>query len=165
MRFTKSRTHSARFRTSSACAGSALTLGIAMNSRSSSTQVCVHGRRVYVPTKLHDASRPCSDVPPAGDARRAAAKIAAKRQTSFFLMSEVFSSDVAKLDRVGEGAKLLQALVLDLPDPLAGDVERPADLVERPRMLAVEAVAQLEHRRSRLRERAEDLAAASPCAS
>src|SRR6266576_2553210 len=29
-------------------------------------------------------------------------------------------------------------IFLDLPDPLAGDVERPPHLVERPRMLAVE---------------------------
>src|SRR5438094_10442445 len=38
IRLTKSRTHSAARRTSSACAGSALTLGIAMNSRNSSSQ-------------------------------------------------------------------------------------------------------------------------------
>src|SRR5205809_717698 len=53
------------------------------------------------------------------------------------------SGHVAQLDRVREGPQLLQALVLDLPDALAGDVERPPDLVERSRMLAVEAVAGL----------------------
>src|ERR671935_2434673 len=53
-------------------------------------------------------------------------------------------SDVAKRDRVGQRTQLLQALVLDLADPLAGDVERPPHLVERPRMLAVEAIAKLE---------------------
>ena len=36
-------------------------------------------------------------------------------------------------------------LVLDLADPLARDVERAPDLVERARVLAAEAVAQLEH--------------------
>src|SRR5205823_9503426 len=51
---------------------------------------------------------------------------------------------VAERYRVGERARLLQALVLDLPDPLAGDVERPPHLVERPRMLAVQPVAKLE---------------------
>src|SRR5258706_2988390 len=60
--------------------------------------------------------------------------------------------------RVGERAQLLQALVLDLADPLTRDVERPPDLVERPGMLAVEAVAQLEHTALAMRERAEDLA-------
>src|ERR671937_2711233 len=53
-------------------------------------------------------------------------------------------SDVAELYGVCERPQLLQALVLDLADPLTGDVERPPDLVERARMLAVEAVAKLE---------------------
>src|SRR5439155_24566303 len=70
----------------------------------------------------------------------------------------VISSDVAQLDRVREGTQFLQALVLDLPDALAGDVERPADLVQRPRVLAVEPVAELEHLTLPARERAEDLA-------
>src|SRR5258706_11297378 len=60
--------------------------------------------------------------------------------------------------RVGERAQLLQALVLDLADPLTRDVERPPDLVERPRMLAVEAVAQLKDAALAMRERAQDLA-------
>src|SRR5512135_655989 len=66
--------------------------------------------------------------------------------------------NVAELDGVREGTQLLQALVLDLANPLAGDVERAADLVERPRMLAVEPVAELEHLPFAARERAEDLA-------
>src|SRR5215218_1473262 len=53
--------------------------------------------------------------------------------------------DVAQGLRVGERPQLLEALVLDLADPLAGDVEGAADLVERPRMLAVEAVAELQY--------------------
>src|SRR6266480_2366583 len=52
--------------------------------------------------------------------------------------------DFAKPLRVREGAKLPQRLVLDLPDPLAGDVERAADLIERERRLPVQAVAQLD---------------------
>src|SRR5437870_458194 len=36
---------------------------------------------------------------------------------------------VSQLLAVGQRAQLLQALVLDLPDPLAGDAECPADLV------------------------------------
>src|SRR6478672_3025031 len=115
-RFTKSRTHSAARRTSSRCAGSALTLGMAMNSRSSSTQVCsTGGESTWTEIRL---------VPESDD---------------------LGLGDVAKLDRFGQGAELLQALVLDLPDPLARDVERPADLVERPGMLAAEPVAELEH--------------------
>src|SRR5258707_5443990 len=53
--------------------------------------------------------------------------------------------DVAQLLRLGQRLQLLQRLVLDLADPLARDVERPPDLVQRPRMLAAEPVAELEH--------------------
>src|SRR5512146_2565010 len=66
--------------------------------------------------------------------------------------------NVAKLDRVGESAQLLQALVLDLADALTRDVERAADLVERTRVLAVEPVAELEDLSLAAREGAEDLA-------
>src|SRR5580765_761901 len=128
-RFTKSRTHSAARRTWSRCAGSALTLGIAMNSRSSSTQVCSTG----------------------GESTWTEIRLVPERD-------ELGLGDVAKLDRFGQGAELLQALVLDLPDSLARDVERPADLVQRPRMLAVEPVPKLEHLTLPARERAEDLA-------
>src|SRR3954470_6470493 len=59
--------------------------------------------------------------------------------------------------RVRERPELLQALVLDLADPLAGDVERATHLVERPRMLAVETVAELEDPALAVRQGAEDL--------
>src|SRR3954454_4016288 len=52
---------------------------------------------------------------------------------------------VAELLGLRERLQLLQRLVLDLADALARDVERPPDLVERARVLAAEAVAQLEH--------------------
>src|SRR5437773_2633939 len=52
-------------------------------------------------------------------------------------------------------AQLLQALVLDLPDALARDVERPPHLVEGARMLAVKPVAKLEHATLARREAAE----------
>src|ERR671934_2889067 len=64
--------------------------------------------------------------------------------------------DFAELGRFGQRAQLLQALILDLPDALAGDVERSPHLVERPRMLAVQPVAQLEHAPLAVRERPED---------
>ena len=53
--------------------------------------------------------------------------------------------------------------MLDLADALTGDVERAPDLVERPRLPAVEAVPELEHlalaRRQRAEDRAEGVAA------
>src|SRR6185295_4495532 len=64
--------------------------------------------------------------------------------------------DVAELLRLSQGLQLLQALVLDLAHTLAGDVESPPDLVERPGMLAVEAVAKLEHAPLARRQGAED---------
>src|SRR5262245_527662 len=67
------------------------------------------------------------------------------------------SSDFSELLAIRQRAQLLQALVLDLPDPLPRDVERAADLVERPRLLAVEPVAELEDPLLPRRERAEDL--------
>src|SRR3954454_17607762 len=54
------------------------------------------------------------------------------------------SGDVAELLGLGEALELLERLVLDLADPLARDVERPPDLVERARVLPAEPVAQLE---------------------
>src|ERR1700730_899317 len=62
------------------------------------------------------------------------------------------------LDGLGQRPQLLQALALDLADPLARDVEGSADLIQRARMLAVEPVAELEHLALPARERAEDLA-------
>src|SRR5512132_3163005 len=64
--------------------------------------------------------------------------------------------DVAHALGVGESAQLLQALVLDLADAPARDVERATALVERARLLAVEAVAQREHGALALGERPED---------
>src|SRR3954471_7993913 len=52
--------------------------------------------------------------------------------------------DVPELLGLGEALELLERLVLDLADALARHVEGAADLVERPRMLAAEAVAELE---------------------
>src|SRR4051812_11632657 len=55
------------------------------------------------------------------------------------------SGDVAELLGLRERLQLLQRLVLDLADALARHVERAADLVEGARVLAAQAVAQLEH--------------------
>src|SRR6478735_2339139 len=52
---------------------------------------------------------------------------------------------VPKLLRLCERLKLLQRLVLDLADPLTRNVERATHLVERARVLAAEAVTQLEY--------------------
>src|SRR5215217_7323096 len=66
--------------------------------------------------------------------------------------------DVAELLRLGEALELLQRLVLDLPDPLARDVEGAADLVERARVLPAQPVAELEHAALAVREVLERLA-------
>src|SRR5215218_1509167 len=73
------------------------------------------------------------------------------------MAAEPSSGDFPEFLAVSERAELLQALVLDLPDPLSRDVERAADLVERPRLLAVEPVAHLEDPLLPRRERAQDL--------
>src|SRR3954447_891337 len=136
-RLTKSRTHSAARRTSSWCAGSALTDGMATNSRSSSSQACSTARNS---TSTHPSARHFEGARHFSDEARPG-----------------LGGDVAELRGVREGAQLLQALVLDLPDSLARDVERPPDLVERARVLAVEAVTQLEHLPFARRQRPEDL--------
>src|SRR5262249_35856073 len=68
-----------------------------------------------------------------------------------------YSGDIAKLLAFGQRAELLEALVLDLADALARDVERATDLVERPWMLTVQPVAQLEHLALALGELRKDL--------
>src|ERR1019366_3272495 len=52
---------------------------------------------------------------------------------------------VAQFLGLREVLELLERLVLDLADPLARDIERTADLIERARVLAAEAVAQLDN--------------------
>ena len=51
--------------------------------------------------------------------------------------------------------ELLQRVVLDLADPLARDPERPADLLERPRLLPAQPVAHLDHLALAVRQRVE----------
>src|SRR6202022_2054829 len=53
--------------------------------------------------------------------------------------------DVAQLLSLGEALQLLERLVLDLANALARDVEGTTHLVQRARMLAAEAIAELEH--------------------
>src|SRR6187402_3421855 len=55
------------------------------------------------------------------------------------------SGDLAQLLGFAQLLQLLERLVLDLADALAGDVEGPSHLVERARVLAAEAVAQLQN--------------------
>src|SRR5437763_5159931 len=55
------------------------------------------------------------------------------------------SGGVAETLRLGQRLELLQRVVLDLANPLARDVERPADLLQRARAFAREPEAQLDH--------------------
>src|SRR5215831_6019952 len=64
---------------------------------------------------------------------------------------------LSELLAVGERAELLQPLALDLPDPLARDLEGAPDLVERARRPAVQPVPKLEHLTLALRERGQAL--------
>src|SRR5204863_8321463 len=66
--------------------------------------------------------------------------------------------DFSELLGLSQRLKLLQGLVLDLPDALAGDVERPSHLVQGTRMLAPQAVPELEHSPLPVREVLERLA-------
>src|SRR3954471_5569713 len=59
--------------------------------------------------------------------------------------------------RLGERLELLERVVLDLADPLARDAEGAAHLLERARLLAREAEAQLDHTPLALRERGQRL--------
>src|SRR5688500_2116286 len=65
--------------------------------------------------------------------------------------------DVLQILSVRQRAELLQALVFDLADAFARDLERASDLVERSRMLAVQAVPHLQHAALTRRQRPEDL--------
>src|SRR3954469_12889046 len=60
---------------------------------------------------------------------------------------------VAQPLRLGPRLELLHRVVLDLADPLASDVERAADLLERPRPAAGEAEAHLDDLALALRQR------------
>src|SRR6185437_3876087 len=62
---------------------------------------------------------------------------------------------VAKRLRLGKALELLQRVVLDLADALAGDPECAADLLERAGLLALEAEAQLDHLALALGQRVE----------
>src|SRR5689334_9217298 len=57
--------------------------------------------------------------------------------------------------RFRQGLELLQRVVLDLADSLAGDAERPADLLQRAGLLALEPEAELDHLAVTLGERGE----------
>src|SRR5689334_13914180 len=84
------------------------------------------------------------------------AKSSARRTTTPPWLT-AWLGDVFQSVRVREGPQLLQRLVLDLPDALARDVERAPHLVERPRVLAVEPVPELEDAALAVRQRREDL--------
>src|SRR5581483_6077064 len=73
------------------------------------------------------------------------------------LQSEKRLDAVLEALRLGQGLELLQRVVLDLPDPLAGDAERAPDLLERARRLAVQAEAELDDLPLAFGERAERL--------
>src|SRR5215217_4521514 len=101
------------------------------------------GQRVYSPSPLtarepHREGRKSSEAGATNRPARAAC-----------------SARVAEALGLRERLELLQGVVLDLPDPLARDVERAADLLERERARAGEAEAHLDHLALALRERVE----------
>src|SRR5262249_23966160 len=55
------------------------------------------------------------------------------------------SDAVLEALRLGKRLELLERVVLDLTDALPGHAERPADLLQRARLLADEAEAKLDH--------------------
>src|SRR6478672_2485697 len=69
--------------------------------------------------------------------------------------SRRLADGVAERLRLGQVLELLQRVVLDLADPLAGHAERAADLLERPRLSAEQPVAELDHLALAPRERVE----------
>src|SRR5262245_48648057 len=52
---------------------------------------------------------------------------------------------VAQPLRLGQALELLQRVVLDLADAFAGHAEGPTDLLEGPRLVALEPIAHLDH--------------------
>src|SRR5829696_1544901 len=77
--------------------------------------------------------------------RRSVAAARTALRASPLIDSESGLEGVFEPLRLGQGLQLLQRVVLDLPDPLTRDAERAADLLERARRVAVEAVAHLDH--------------------
>src|SRR6185503_8684201 len=175
-------TQSAARARSSACAGSALTEGIAISSESSATSAswdgstrAILGMRRAPRPRCRRGARPVQPRP-TGSAAWDGAALGRRSRSSRQARSGSSrgrprvaggptthagaraSADVADACCLGEHAELLEALVLDLADALACDVERAADLVEGPRLLAVEAVAHLEHLPLSRGERVEDRA-------
>ena len=61
------------------------------------------------------------------------------------LGSPVLLDAVLKALRLGQGLKLFQGVVLDLANPLAGDAEGLADLLECARLRAGESEPELDH--------------------
>src|SRR5438132_1513868 len=158
-RLTRSASHWAARTTSCRCAGSALTEGIAMNSRSSSSQACstaADSTRGYEGwAMMVEPDLPCPAS--AGAASTSAATTARAVARVFLRISRILCRDVFELLAVRQSAQLLETLVFDLANPLARYIERAPDLVQRPRMLAVEPVAKLEHLPLAGRQRPEDL--------
>src|SRR4051812_18471413 len=86
-----------------------------------------------------------SASPPPSRSRAASAIGSAKAPATAAALHLLLQHAVLEALRLGQGLELLQRVVLDLPDPLAGDAERAADLLERARLRPVEPVAELDH--------------------
>src|SRR5262249_49484891 len=108
-------------------------------------------RRLTLSPRASSFGSDLNELPHRHGPRRPATRSA----TSAVSTAVFLRGDVLQRLRFGERAQLLQALVLDLPDPLTRDVERPADLVERARVLAVQSVTKLEHTTLARRQAAE----------
>src|SRR4051794_11174282 len=111
-------------------------------------------------TSVSPASRSTAGAQPATSASSArtassSSRSSAPRTPASAGIRTPLADCVAERLRLGQVLELLERVVLDLPDPLAGHAKRAADLLERARLAAEQPVAELDHLAFPPRERAQ----------